>query len=226
MITRKLLRKLMDGAGLNPNSLAKATGGRTKQPQIFRFLSNTSMEPKRSTLLPVAEYFGISVEAFFDEELAEQLLADLKSSRDRASTVRHDQAETNLNNTPPAQGGAVIGQTHSTTFRIPSIQWADLLSTDLVGLFQTQMADDSMAPELPKGSTVAFMAGIEPRAQDFVLVKDGDDNLYVREMRQGRPGRRWQAYALNTAYLPLDSENDSLEVLAVFHGRLERRSTK
>ena len=77
MITRKLLRKLMDGAGLNPNSLAKETGGRTKQPQIFRFLSNTSMEPKRSTLLRIAEYFGISVEAFFDEELAEQLLADL-----------------------------------------------------------------------------------------------------------------------------------------------------
>lgn len=58
----------MEKRGLNPNSLAKASGA--KQPQIHRFLTGVSREPRRSTLEPVAAYFGIPVEALFSEGAA------------------------------------------------------------------------------------------------------------------------------------------------------------
>ena len=70
---RLLLKGLMEQAKLNPNSLAVATRLRVRQPTIYRFITGESKEPKRSTLLPVAEVLGVPVEAFFDPKLAEQV---------------------------------------------------------------------------------------------------------------------------------------------------------
>lgn len=70
MKPRELLRNLMNLEGLNPTSLARRTGDRTKQPQIHRFLTGEAREPKRSTLQPVADYFHIPVDALFDEQVA------------------------------------------------------------------------------------------------------------------------------------------------------------
>lgn len=71
MDPRELLRRLLDASGLNPNSLAAATRGRTKQPQIHRFLTGVAKEPKRSTWEPVASYFHVPVDAFFDSQAAD-----------------------------------------------------------------------------------------------------------------------------------------------------------
>jgi len=75
MTGRRLLQLLLKQRGLNPNSLSAALGGESKQPQIQKFLAGTSREPRRSTLAPIARYFGLPVEAFYDEDLA-QLIAD------------------------------------------------------------------------------------------------------------------------------------------------------
>lgn len=56
--------------GLNSNSLSRKTNGKTTQPQIHRFLNNQVKEPKRSTLRPVADFFKVPVDAFFDEAVA------------------------------------------------------------------------------------------------------------------------------------------------------------
>lgn len=63
----------------NPNSIANKLEKRTLQSQLQRFLDGYTKEPKRSTLLPVAEHYGISVEAFFNEELAERLLKQIET---------------------------------------------------------------------------------------------------------------------------------------------------
>lgn len=75
----EMLKRLMASKGLNPNSLAAATNNATKQPQIYRFLNNEVAEPKRSTWEPVAKYFKISVDAFFDEKEADRALAEFES---------------------------------------------------------------------------------------------------------------------------------------------------
>lgn len=77
MKTTDLLRALMAKSGDNPYSLAHKTSNRSKQPQIYKFLNGLAKEPRRSTLEPIAEYYEISVEAFYDEALAEVLLGRL-----------------------------------------------------------------------------------------------------------------------------------------------------
>lgn len=81
MDPRKLMQDLMDAQGLNTNSLAAATKNKTRQPQIYRFLDGTSKEPKRSTLVPVACFFGVPVEAFFDPKVADDVYREKLGGR-------------------------------------------------------------------------------------------------------------------------------------------------
>lgn len=75
MEPRELLRLLMKGRGLNTTSLCNACGA--KQPQIHRFLSGTAREPRRSTLAPVAAYFGIPVDSLCNEDSAQKAAQSL-----------------------------------------------------------------------------------------------------------------------------------------------------
>lgn len=68
---RKLLRELMHRAGDNPYSLArKLESAGVKQPQLHKFLAGTSREPRRATLKPVADYYNIPLDAFYDIDVA------------------------------------------------------------------------------------------------------------------------------------------------------------
>lgn len=111
MNPQDLLRELMRRSGDNPNSLSNKVLGRTKQPQIYKFLEGISKEPKRSTLEPIAEFYGIPVEAFYDVSLSRQTydllvhgeesrgatiieLKELRTGRDRGDTLVIPQFDT------------------------------------------------------------------------------------------------------------------------------------
>lgn len=80
MNTRTLLSKLMSTYGDNPNSLAvKLESQKVKQPQLHKFVTGKTVEPKRSTLKPVADFYKVPVDAFFNDELALELLAKLEA---------------------------------------------------------------------------------------------------------------------------------------------------
>ncbi len=72
MTPQDLLRELMRRSGDNPNSLSNRVQNRTKQPQIYKFLEGISKEPKRSTLEPIADFYSVPVEAFYDADLARE----------------------------------------------------------------------------------------------------------------------------------------------------------
>lgn len=72
MDPREFLRLLMDRSGDNPNSLAAAMRNATKQPQIHKFLTGIAKEPRRPTLQPIADHYGVSIDAFYDETKAQQ----------------------------------------------------------------------------------------------------------------------------------------------------------
>ncbi len=63
MKPKDVLQELLDRTGENPNSLAKKTG--VAQSTIQRLLANDTKEPRRSTLEPIARYYGFPVDAFF-----------------------------------------------------------------------------------------------------------------------------------------------------------------
>jgi transcriptional regulator with XRE-family HTH domain len=80
MFTLLLLTELLHRSGEKPASLAKRLSDQgVRQPQLSRYLSGKTKEPKLSTLAPIAEYYGVSAQAFFDEALASQLLQQIKS---------------------------------------------------------------------------------------------------------------------------------------------------
>lgn len=66
----KNLRHLMDAMRLSQNALARMTG--ISQTTIGRILSGEHKAPETKTLLTIAEFFKISVDAFINEDLTGQ----------------------------------------------------------------------------------------------------------------------------------------------------------
>lgn len=96
MDPRELLQELMRRHGDNPNSLARKLGGKPGQPRIHKFLAGTISEPRRSTMAPIADHYGIPLDALYDPSVAEITMRSLQESGGKAVarsavTVREDQ---------------------------------------------------------------------------------------------------------------------------------------
>ena len=74
----ELLKLLLEKRGLNANSLADVLRDRSKQSQIQRYLAGNTKSPRPGTLEPIAKYFGIGIEAFYQpliaREIAQQMM--------------------------------------------------------------------------------------------------------------------------------------------------------
>lgn len=79
MEPRLLLQWLLDRDNDNSNSLAAKLKNATTQPQIHKFLTGKAKQPRHLTLEPVARHYGIPVDAFYNEEAADQAMAKLVS---------------------------------------------------------------------------------------------------------------------------------------------------
>jgi hypothetical protein len=97
--------------------------------------------------------------------------------------------------------------------------------TDLPSEFETELPDNAMAPEAPKGARVIFITGLAPEPGDWVLLRDREGQTLCREYRMSR-GQAWEAHAVNRAVAPLHSETDGLVVLAVYDGMRGRRAPR
>ena len=71
----QLLQALMDSANprWNSNSLAVRLGNKSLQPQIYRFLKGELIEPRRETFRPIATFFAVPLDAFYEPDLAERV---------------------------------------------------------------------------------------------------------------------------------------------------------
>ncbi len=69
-ILGKNLKKLMDGAKLSENELARRTG--VPQQVINRIISGTNANPKMKTLLRLTDYFMISITQLIDEDITKK----------------------------------------------------------------------------------------------------------------------------------------------------------
>lgn len=77
MDPKDLLRELMARSKDTPSSLSRKVKNATKQPQIYRFLEGVAKEPRRTTLQPLADYYRINVEAFYNPVIAAQVMQQL-----------------------------------------------------------------------------------------------------------------------------------------------------
>lgn len=152
--TRELLSVLMEKSEHNPNSLSQALGKRVKQPQIHKFVKGITTEPKRSTLTPIAEYFGISVDAFFDEAQAEELLHQIESG---SFVVQRQKS-----------GGrtqASAGRAAPTSADFAAIEQALRLLADQID----QVSDTAQRQRIAQQLQILAMAPDSPKARHGVL---------------------------------------------------------
>lgn len=203
MDPKDLLRRLMAQENLNPNALASKTQNKTKQPQIHRFLTGEAKEPKRSTWEPVAKYFGVPVDAFFDPKVAEAAAA-AKGLIGKASS-RHS----------PHPVAGVAHEMRPEAITVPLLTaWGELMSLAVLPHeFRIAAPDDALAPTIVRGTELIFATGDAPRPGQVVLVRDRVQALHLRRYTQGADGN-WQARAPNQDYLTLDAERDGLVLLA------------
>ena len=83
--------------------------------------------------------------------------------------------------------------------------------------FTLVLRDDSLGDQGAKGNIAEFSTKVAPIEGRGVLFKDQEGNTYVR-IYQVRRGKHWVAISRSSAYAPLDSEADGLEVMAVMVG--------
>lgn len=70
---KELLRLLLEKRGLNANSLADTLRDRSLQSQIQRYLGGRTKNPRPDTLEPIAKFFGIGIEAFYQPLIAQEV---------------------------------------------------------------------------------------------------------------------------------------------------------
>lgn len=122
----------------------------------------------------------------------------------------------------PRKRGVALDLSQSVSMITPTIiDWGEAMETVLQE-FSLRIEDDAMAPEVRAGQVAMFIRGDDARANDFVLLVDNEDNVYLREYSPRRPGH-WLAVARDPAYQPLDSKTDGLRVLAIYNGVVGRR---
>ena len=103
MQTVKLLQELLYRAKLNANGLVSHLHEEgVTQASLSRFMSGKTKEPRRTTMLPVANFFGINIESFYNEELAEQLLQQLQSGAIKLGRPANRHTATPTTNTETA----------------------------------------------------------------------------------------------------------------------------
>lgn len=70
---RELFMLLLKKRGLTLNGFVSVMKGKVKQPTLHKFLRTSTRESRRSTLQPIAEYFDVPLEAFYDDFLADKI---------------------------------------------------------------------------------------------------------------------------------------------------------
>lgn len=149
---------------MNPSELAREVG--VPSTTVHRLVTGKSTRPYRNSLIPIADYFSMSVEQLLGEE--------------------------QLPNNPrlnPSSGKNIENQ----IVKIPIIQWSDVNSREEIVKENCQnilssgtishesfgliMPDYSMEPLFPKGSILIFDPYILASDRSFVLVKLGKSDV-------------------------------------------------
>ncbi|CAN5299054.1 hypothetical protein BH10PSE16_BH10PSE16_01190 [soil metagenome] len=109
---RTFFQFLLDSRKLNPTSLSLKIEKPTLQSTLQRYLEGKTKEARRSTFEPVAEFFNVSIDAFYNPVTAEEELKRLhlipgESSARGSKNEKQEVAETKDEPTQPHTEEAV-----------------------------------------------------------------------------------------------------------------------
>lgn len=199
------LKFLMDKRGANPTSLAKATG--VPQPTIHRILAGESKDPRTLTIKPLADFFGVMVEALrsaplerwdlehkhapLDDDLGylDQLSDDFVLAPDGTVTSSHRHRP--RRDRIPVVGTARLGD-NGYYEEISSLPGAgdgllEVPSND-PNAYGLRVKGQSMFPAIRDGWYVAIEPNGTPQEGEYVLAIAKDGRKMVKEFLFRRSG--------------------------------------
>lgn len=192
MNTRDLLQALMDKTGDNPHSLSSKLKGKPPQPQIYKFLTGQSKEPRRTTLQPIADFYNVPVEAFYDDELAGRLLEEtittsgdsLQKLKVESSTLENVGA-ISFKTRIPVVGTAKMGLDgyYEELSTIPGAGDGHVLAhSDDQQAYALRVKGESMFPAIRHGWYVVVEPNANYENADIVLIKLANGQKMVKSL--------------------------------------------
>ena len=104
---------------------------------------------------------------------------------------------------------------------LPLLSWEALVQKPTPEIFRTILTDDALAPDHPAGTEIVWTTRRRPAPGRLILVKDRHGQVHARQCHQGRAPGQWLAAPISPAFVSFDSQEEGIELLAVYKGRLE-----
>lgn len=218
------LNALMARNGDNPHSLAAKVRARyghgPTQPTIARIADGTSMEPKRSSLQPVADFYAVTLDDLFNSDLTSP--RQTKEARTDPVDVRTDLVQVDQMNISASMGfGEALADheevVHRITLDMGYIRRHMQGVSSPANLRVISGHGNSMAPTINDGDMVLVDTGIRSVKIDGIYVLSANERLYIKSVRQRLDGH-FEIYSDNPSVKTVDVLNGDNEVTV--HGRV------
>jgi SOS-response transcriptional repressor LexA len=166
LTTSQILKRLMFHRGIRTTELARRVG--LKQPTVHRIVEGVSPSPHQSSLVPLAEFFGITVEQLRGEEALPWNLYDTWGlhGQDMATVpvISWEEAINWPNNVD------------KTRARHDPILMPRPVNENVFALI---MEDSSMSPQFPKGTVLVLDPARAYKDRSYVLLRMKDHSRAV-----------------------------------------------
>jgi len=166
LTTSQILKRLMFHRGIRTTELARRIG--LKQPTVHRIVEGVSPSPHQSSLVPLAQFFGISVEQLRGEEALPWNLYDTWGlhGQDMATVpvISWEEAvhwPENVNKSYARQEPILMPRPVNEN------------------VFALIMEDSSMSPQFPKGTVLVIDPERSFKDRSYVLLKMKDHSRAV-----------------------------------------------
>lgn len=213
----QFLQALLDLRGLNPNAMAKKAGNHALQSTVARFLGGN--QSRRSTMQPVADFFGVDVGGFYDPDKARmemERLSGMNATHPTALTPSPAPGAPAITVPLLANAGSMGPGTEIQHDDVLvghialSEQWVArrLQPSSQAALRFIHAYGDSMSPTFEDGDILLVDTGIkDPRIIDGVYVMTANDRVYIKRVRQRMDG-----------VVEISSDNATVKTVDVLNG--------
>lgn len=183
------LRFLMQSHGIkNANDLSRRT--RIAQPTLFRWMAAEAREPRHSKIIPIAEYFGVGIDALLSLDLSTGEIPEIKQAIGRAHV--------------PVLAFENV-QDYVNLIQQPSIEtWPAIHVRLTKKAFATRVPGNAMGPKIPAGAMII----VEPDR----VAKHGDVVLLIMPNNHVALLRRLEIEAGVTYLVPAHTGFDVIKV--------------
>lgn len=160
-----MLKAIMERKKISSSELARCTG--IAQPVIYRIASGETDNPKINTLIPIANYFKISLDELING----------------SASGGNGQAISDFNSAAQQQKIPLFTlDVLSNKTAHHASEWFSAHTRTSASSFCVKISDDSFLPNFPVRTIMIFEPDIEPRNGDIILVSHKNEPLSIKKL--------------------------------------------